>query len=216
MGPAGEGPAGEGTLPERAAVGEPRLAGLVLAAGAGRRLGQPKAGVELGGRRLVDRQVDLLSQAACSPVVAVVGAVELRVPGAITVANREWRCGMSSSLAAGLTRLAPLTDVDAVAVVLVDQPGLSPEAVRRTAAPVLGGASAARAAYHGRPGHPVVLARAVWQEVLATLHGDAGARRWLQTHAAQVVAVDCAEVATDDDIDSASDLSAARSRLHRL
>ncbi len=50
------------------------VAGLLLAAGAGRRMGRPKALVELGGVTLVERGVRLLTAGGCRPVVVVTGA----------------------------------------------------------------------------------------------------------------------------------------------
>src|SRR5699024_10112243 len=62
--------------------GRAPMTGLVLAAGAGRRFGGPKALVDFRGARLVDRAVSLLRAGGCDRVVVVSGAVELEVPGA--------------------------------------------------------------------------------------------------------------------------------------
>ncbi len=79
-----------------------RVAGVLLAAGEGKRLGSPKALVELGGVRLVDRAIATLRDGGAAPVVAVTGAVVVDLLGVVTVHNPEWRSGMGSSLAAGL------------------------------------------------------------------------------------------------------------------
>ena len=81
------------------------VAGLVLAAGAGRRFGGPKALVELDGERLVDRMVRVLRAGGCQPLVVVAGAVPLAVSGATVVDNPDWRTGMGSSLRSGLAAL---------------------------------------------------------------------------------------------------------------
>ena len=70
------------------------VAGLVLAAGEGRRFGGPKALAVLDGERLVDRAVTLLARAGLTPVVVVSGAIELTVPGATVVPNPLWPSGM--------------------------------------------------------------------------------------------------------------------------
>ena len=77
-------------------------AGLLLAAGEGRRLGRPKATLELDGERLVDRGVRTLRDGGCSPVLVVAGAAQIEVIGAVVVPNPDWRDGMGSSLRAGL------------------------------------------------------------------------------------------------------------------
>ena len=78
---------------------------MLLAAGEGKRLGTPKALVELGGRRLVDRGAGLLREGGTAPVLVVTGAVPVTVPGVTVVPNPDWRTGMGSSLAAGLRAL---------------------------------------------------------------------------------------------------------------
>ena len=81
---------------------EHRVAGVLLAAGAGSRLGQPKATVELGGEPLAGRGIALLRDGGAQPVVIVTGAVAVDLPGVLIVHNPDWRTGMGSSLAAGL------------------------------------------------------------------------------------------------------------------
>ena len=88
-----------------------RTAGLVLAAGAGRRYGSPKALVRLGDRLLVERAADLLAAGGCDPVLVVLGAAadEVLATAALpeTVLNPDWATGMGSSLRAGLAALPP-------------------------------------------------------------------------------------------------------------
>ena len=103
------------------------VAGLVLAAGEGRRFGGPKALVEIDGERLVDRAVRVLREAGLATAYVVQGAAPLTVPGAQVVDNAGWAEGLGSSLRAGLSALAP--DVSAVVVLVVDQPGLTAAAV---------------------------------------------------------------------------------------
>jgi nicotine blue oxidoreductase len=180
------------------------VAGLVLAAGAGRRFGGPKAVVEVEGERLVDRAVRVLRDGGISLTYVVSGAVELGVPDAVVVANPDWATGMGSSLRAGLSALPD--DVEAVLVVLVDQVGLTPEAVARVLPAGSGPARLVTATYDDRRGHPVVIGRAYWPEVRAAALGDVGARDVLAAHAEHVVTVECGDVATDADVDRPEDL----------
>ncbi len=182
-----------------------QVAGVLLAAGEGKRLGTPKALVELGGRRLVDRGADLLRDGGTAPVLVVTGAVPVTVPGVIGVPNPDWRTGMGSSLAAGL-RAVP-GDCTAAVIALVDQPLIGPEVVRRLLAAHAGGAELAVAAYHGRARNPVLLARRHWAGVLAVAEGDAGARPYLRAHPGLVTLVECADVGRPDDVDTPGDLA---------
>src|SRR4051794_1408538 len=157
-----------------------RVAGLVLAAGEGRRFGGPKAVATLEGERLVDRAVRSLTEAGCSPVLVVSGAVDLEVPGARVISNPLWRTGMGSSLRAGLDGLARYREadggeVDSAVVLLVDTPWLTAGAVRRLVE--LGSAApAAIATYDGRRGHPVLLSAPIWSAVAELAVADTAAR----------------------------------------
>ncbi|WP_243715688.1 NTP transferase domain-containing protein [Micromonospora sp. KC207] len=182
------------------------VAGLVLAAGAGRRYGGPKALVRHSGPLLVERAVRTLVEAGCAPALVVLGAAADRVravadlSGARVVGSPRWATGMNSSLRVGLTALTA-TDVVAVVVLLVDMPGISAEAVRRVAADA-GPAALATAGYGpGRRGHPVLLGREHWTGVLASATGDTGAGGYLRQRLDRVRIVPCADVAHDADLD---------------
>lgn len=137
-----------------------------------------------------------MREAGCSPVVVVLGAWIGDVPGATVVVNDGWSEGMGSSLRTGLQALSAYDDVDRALVTLVDLVGLTSAAVQR----VLGSSSdLAAAAYDGRRGHPVLLARTRWADAAAVAHGDRGARDLLAS--AEVDLVEVADVATDADLD---------------
>jgi CTP:molybdopterin cytidylyltransferase MocA len=196
-----------------------KVAGLVLAAGGGSRLGRPKAEIVVGGRRLVDRAVESCIGAGLSPVVVVLGAAWLTPmpladspdggnPQIWLVENVDWATGMASSLQAGLAALqADIgSDIDVVVVTLVDTPSVGVEHLRRIASVLRGGATAAVATYEGRARTPVGLARQVWAEVAATVAGDEGARGWLSAHSHLVTDVECADLGSWTDIDTPADL----------
>lgn len=189
----------------------PRVAGILLAAGAGSRLGRPKALVEIGGQRLVDRGVLLLRAGGAGPIVVVTGAVPVDMPGALVVHNPAWSTGMGSSLTAGLSVLGalPADACGAAVIALADQPLVTPECVRRLIAAHVGnpGASIAVASYGGRPRNPVLIAREHWAEVLTLAHGDAGARPFLRAHPGLVTLVECGDAGSPDDIDTPEDLA---------
>jgi CTP:molybdopterin cytidylyltransferase MocA len=213
------------------------VAGLLLAAGGGSRLGQPKALVELGGQTLAERGVALLSEGGTDPVLIVTGAVPVSVATARAVYNPDWRTGMGSSLAAGLRALgAGGTSADgaasgdpergpdcgAVVVALADQPLVGAEAVRRLIAAYRDGATVAVAAYDGKPRNPVLIARQHWDTVLELAVGDTGARPFLRAHPELMRLVECGDTGSPYDVDTPEDLakvtgvSALRSRENSL
>jgi nicotine blue oxidoreductase len=198
-----------------------KVAGILLAAGDGTRLGQPKATVRLGGATLAERGVRLLRDGGADPVLVVTGAVPVEIPGTTAVHNPDWLSGMGSSLAAGLRALAQgmpsdggaAPAADAAVIALADQPLIGPAAIRRLLAAHDSGAAVAVAAYDGRPRNPVLIARAHWAEVLALAAGDTGARPFLRAHPELVTLVECGDISRPDDIDTPQDLARLRAEL---
>jgi CTP:molybdopterin cytidylyltransferase MocA len=193
------------------------IAGVLLAAGEGSRFGRPKALVELNGQTLAERGARLLRTGGADPILVVIGAAEVRLPGTRTVYNPDWRTGMGSSLRTALRALDSPPEpgqaadlpagVAAVVVALADQPLVGAEAVARLIAAYRHGATVAVAAYDGQPRNPVLLAREHWPEVIASATGDAGARSFLRSHADLVTLVECGDTGRPDDIDTPADLA---------
>lgn len=185
-----------------------RIAGAVLAAGAGTRMGQPKAELRLAGTRLVDRAVAALRAGGCDPVLAVVRA-GVAVPDAVVVVNDRPERGMRSSLELAV---GAATDADAVAVMLVDAPGVGPQAVRRTARAWRPGRIAV-ATFDGRRGHPIVMSPAMWRAAVAAAGPDEGARAYLTAHPQLL---DLVPVPGDPaDVDTPRDLARWQAGVHQ-
>jgi len=184
------------------------VAGLVLAAGESRRLGRPKALLEIDGERLVDRAVRVLHEAGCTTVYVVAGAAPLgelsaHASGPVTVIdNPEWPTGMGSSVRRGL---ASVTE-EAVVIMVVDTPGIGPAVVRRLIDAHSAGATAAVATYDGAPRNPVLLTREHFAAVSALAVDEVGARAYLATRPDIVTQVECSDVADPCDIDTPEDL----------
>ena len=185
------------------------VAGILLAAGEGSRLGRPKALVELGGQTLAERGVALLRAGGADPVLVVTGAAAVEIDGARAVHNPDWRSGMGSSLAAGLRALDE-TGPGAAVIALADQPLVGAEAVRRLIAAYQAGASVAVAAYAGKPRNPVLIAREHWAAVTELAAGDTGARPFLRAHPELVTLVECGDTGSPDDVDTPEDLARVR------
>lgn len=208
-----------------------RVAGLLLAAGGGRRLGGPKALLtDETGQLFVVRALATLTDGGCAPVYAVVGAgaddVRAKIPAAVEVVVAEgWARGMGVSLRAGLDALSGMRrradvegEVEAALVMLVDTPSVTADVVRRlitratavtaTGEPADVRRALSRATYAGEPGHPVVIGREHWAGVRASAQGDRGARDYLQTHVVDLV--ECADIGGGDDVDTADALAAWR------
>lgn len=169
-----------------ARVDSPRapVAGIILAAGEGRRFGGPKALADWHGRPLVRHVVALAQRAGLDPVIVVVGAQASQVRKALigmpvrVVENPAWPEGMSRSIQAGLQALPP--EVEAFVLLQVDQPMVRPrwlrqliEVHRATAQPMVIGT------VDGDPRPPALFARPLFPALLR-LQGDQGGRPLIQ------------------------------------
>ena len=179
--------------------------GVLLAAGAGSRMGMPKALVrDPDGDAWLTRAIAVLIDGGCVAVTVVLGAAaeEARplVPdGVDTVVAEDWESGMAASLRAGLTAAAG-TDATAALIHLVDLPDVTAEVVRRVLAQGDRPDELARAAYDRRPGHPVLIGRDHWPQLVTGLTGDEGARSYLADH--RTVLVECGDLASGHDVDA--------------
>jgi molybdenum cofactor cytidylyltransferase/nicotine blue oxidoreductase len=164
-------------------------------------MGRPKAEVVVAGTRLLDRAIAVLHAGGCDPVIAVVRH-GTPVSGATAVVNPEPDRGMRSSLELAVDAAG---GSDALAVLLVDMPGIDADAVRTVLAHWQPGRIVLARYPDGRRGHPTVMAPALWREALVEAGPDEGARALL---AARPGLVDTVDVRGDaSDLDTPGDLT---------
>jgi len=210
--------------PEPTGLAGRGVTGVVLAAGAGTRLGLgPKALLPYRGRPLVEAVANALLDGGCREVVVVLGAGASEVESAasldhfLVVDNAEWQTGMGSSFLLGNQAADPGSHL---LIALVDQPGLTPETVARLLARHHPGRITA-AAYRRRDssdggqkalrrGHPLLIDASLRDAVCATVTGDAGARGFLRSHPDLVDEVDCSDQSSGEDVDTPDQLGLLR------
>lgn len=168
-----------------------RVGGLVLAAGAGSRMGnRPKCLLHLNGMSLLERQLQALSLADVRPLAVVLGhhAERILQEGVLTrwdaqqVRNPRPDDGHVSSLRIGLKALP--AELDAVVVALADQPLIDLQAVQALLAAFAqrpAGTQMLQPSVQELPGNPVVFSGAVMAQILAG-EEHMGARQWQQAH----------------------------------
>lgn len=198
----------------------PRTTAVVLAAGAGTRLGKgPKALLPYRGRPLVESIAKALLDGGCRHVLVVLGAGAANVADTAeldryrTVVNEDWQSGMGSSFLLGN---ATADAEDNLLIALVDQPGLTSVTVARlldahrpgriTAASYSGCSAEGSPSGTVRRGHPLLIDVALRDAVARTVTGDAGARGFLRSHPELVDEVDCSDQSTGGDIDTPDQL----------
>ena len=178
--------------------------GLILAAGAGSRMGQPKASLIVNGERLIDRAVTNFLNAGISEVFVVLGAWQGEVPNAHVIINDQWVDGMGSSLRAGLRVLLENPKYLDVVISLVDLPGMTSEAIHSVSTSA---SEIAMGSFSGKAGHPVKCLRKYWAEIIESASGDNGARNFLKGRD-DIDVIDLNGKARGGDIDTPEDLAA--------
>jgi molybdenum cofactor cytidylyltransferase len=198
------------------------ISGIVLAAGASTRMGQPKAALPLGqmGETVLARVVRTLIDGGVPEVVVVAGAhvdavraaMPQHEPRARMIEHTGWQRGQLSSLVSGLDAIdTPL--LDAALVTLVDVPLVHASTVvavvdawRRTRAPIVRPADPATSPRPGgqRHGHPVIFDRSVFADLRAA-DPNTGAKAVFALHRGRIVNVEVDDAGAFEDIDTPED-----------
>lgn len=191
------------------------VAGIVLAGGASRRMGKPKAGLLHEGRTFLAHVVGALRAAGLDDLIVVSGsahdAVLAALPpgdGARVLRNPDPDRGQLSSLKLALTDLhgREASRPDAAVMALVDHPAVQPATVAQLVAAWADAQSAAIAVpmFAGRRGHPALFAARVWDDLLAT--PDAlGARAVVHADASRLLEVPVDDPGVRIDVDTPED-----------
>lgn len=185
------------------------IAVLILAAGASRRLGEPKALLRTpDGRNLIQKVANTALSAGAGDVYVIVQPDDhavrtaLKDTSAHCVPNRDWQDGMSTSIRCGISQIISNGRSDGVLILLVDQPELNGDILRSMMAAFAGGQRIVACHYDDVIGVPALIGTEFLNELM-DLTGDQGARDWLRERAEQVVTIPFPGGARD--IDTAAD-----------
>jgi len=191
-----------------------QIAGVILAAGEGKRIGQTKALIKLDGTTFLEKVADRLKAAGCKPILVVGGADYDEVKKEADrlkigfVHNANWESGQFSSLKAGFASLE--MDFCGAVIALVDHPfvaqqtyndliGAFRQFTQRIVMPV----------HKHHRGHPIVVPRAVIREVIEAAD-DLTLKDIIGNHENMTVMHRCDDPGVLQDIDTKEDLEKAR------
>ena len=166
------------------------ITAVILAAGASSRLGQPKQLLRFDGQTLIRRTAQTVLASDCARVLVIVGrdaddiASELGDLPVEVIVNEDWPEGMASSVRCAAHNAG---EADALLLTPCDLPLLSSAHLRALIENYRAGeAPIVASRYNEVLGAPLIIARALWPELLQ-LRGDVGARRVITRHRASFV-----------------------------
>ena len=184
----------------------PSVGCIILAAGASRRMGEPKQLLMYEGKSLLRRATETALQSACRPVVVVLGAHSDRLRDEVSdlpvvvVENPGWSEGMGASIRAGVAALqSAAEEVEAAVLMFCDQPLITPRIVDELTA-VYGKTCplAVASEYGGTCGVPALFSRRLFSE-LNSLEGAEGAKQIIKRHRGRVLCIAVPEGVMDVD-----------------
>ncbi len=191
------------------------ITAIVLAGGESKRMGRPKMTMAWGPATVLDCVIDTLRAGGVQDILVVTGGARVEVEeicrrrGVASVHNDAYASNeMLGSLQAGLRGLSD--SVEAALVTLGDQPqmqsatvrGLLEEYERQPAELIV-------PSYAKRRGHPWVLGRSHWAEIL-TMKSPESPREFLNRHAAEIRYVDVESATILQDLDTPEDYRKTR------
>lgn len=191
------------------------IGAVVVAAGVSSRMGQPKQVLPWGSTTIVRHIVDVLVQGEASPVIVVTGGARGRVVAAlrgspaVAVHNPEFRGGeMLSSIHVGIRSLP--RECAAALIALGDQPQIRVDTVREVVEGYRrGGAAIVCPSYRMRRGHPLLIAKPMFEPLLR-MSPPRTLRDFLNEHAAAIRYVEVEDVSVVRDIDTPEEYERAR------
>ena len=186
-----------------------RIGAVILAAGMSSRMGEAKQLLRLGERTLLQQVIENVRGAGMDEVVLVLGHAAESIRESVgpanvrIVVNSEYREGMGTSLRTGIAAVSP--EIDAVLIVLADQPFVRAETLKRVAKEYQRtNAQIVIPMYKGFRGNPVLLDRSVFPEMMR-LTGDIGCRAIFGNHSEGIVKVAVEDMGILLDLDSKED-----------
>lgn len=186
-----------------------KIAGVILAAGSGSRMGKTKQLMPFGKTSLLGQVLQNAGQSALNAIIVVLGHDADKIQDTIElssttiVVNPAYAKGQSTSLIAGLEHVPPACD--AAMFLLADQPLIRPDIINTLIhASQTSNAPIIIPFFHGKRGNPVIIARSLFHR-LKTVSADTGARVLFNEFKTSILKVPLQDDAILVDVDTMDD-----------
>lgn len=185
------------------------ITAIILAAGESKRMGQPKMLMPWGKSTVLQTVISTVQSAGITDILVVTGGARQQVEALIgrtvqTVFNEDYKKGeMLSSIQIGLT--AKMREASAALICLGDQPQVKERSIRRVCDAFLSNKSSIVVpSYQMQRGHPWLIARPLWDELLA-MKAPHTARDFLKKHSNKINYVEVDTPSVIEDLDTPDD-----------
>ena len=198
------------------------ITALILAAGQAKRMGQPKMLLPWGDTTVLGQVIETVQRAGVNDILVVTGGAREQVEeivagyGGRVVHNENFKDGeMLSSLQIGLRVLrgfavSDSSSAEAALIILGDQPQVEERSVRAVASRfVETRARLVVPSYRMRRGHPWLIARPLWEEILQ-MNPHQTPRDFLNRHASEIEYVNVDTPSILSDLDTLEDYLKSR------
>jgi molybdenum cofactor cytidylyltransferase len=184
-----------------------KIAGIILAAGMGTRMGRTKQLLPFEGRTVLEHVIQNGLAADLDPLILVLGHGANKILDTILVSrtqvviNSRHKNGMSTSIKAGLTAIG--SSCEGAMFLLGDQPLVGPSILKKLIHAATGN-TIVIPTFQGDRGNPVIFGRRFFPE-LNTLTGDIGGRVLFKDHPERISEVPVETNAVCFDLDTPED-----------
>ena len=169
---------------------------VILAAGASRRLGQPKQLIPYLDKFLIQHIIEVAIHSSCKSIIVVLGAYKDKIKPHLThfdihiAFNEKWSQGMSTSIQCGLNHIQKLeSNLDGFILMLCDQPFVSTNLINQLVEKYHKKNSLIVASqYNDIVGVPALFDKSLFPEIL-NLKGDIGAKKLIRLYDKDVVKI---------------------------
>lgn len=198
------------------------IAGIILAAGEGKRINKHKLTLPLGSRTIIDRVLEAATKSRLDKIVLITKPDAHEVVetgkkyGIAIVSNPDYKEGMSTSIKKALLELDKFKRIDGFCVLLGDQPFINPSTIDRLIEAFHSGKKEIIVpSYQGKNGNPVLFDIA-WKEDFMGISGDTGGRVLIKKYPEKVRIIEMSDNTILFDIDKEEDYIKAKAYLKIL